>query len=207
VAVALSVGGSVASISEVLPAPDELADDVVLRVIETPAARGTVTLAEFQHELELVAVRKGRNAAPGPHAADYPKLEKESVDSLLEAAWLRGQAYEWGISVGRREIKQEVKAIKRESFRSGAEFRAFLRESHYTRRDVYGRVELQVLSTRVQARLKRQIGHVSRREEQRAFTKFVKEFEERWRSRTVCAPDYVTERCSNGAPLSAGTAS
>ena len=40
--------------------------------------------------------------------------------------------------------------------------------------------------------LKREIGHVTRRQEQRAFAKFIKEYEERWRSRTGCAAGYVT---------------
>jgi hypothetical protein len=30
--------------------------------------------------------------------------------------------------------------------------------------------------------------------------KFVAEFEQRWRARTVCAPEYLLARCSNGPP-------
>lgn len=37
--------------------------------------------------------------------------------------------------------------------------------------------------------------------EQEFFLAFVEEFNETWRARTVCAPQYATERCSNG-PLS-----
>lgn len=197
--VALSVGGPAALGSEVPPAPEELAPNVVALVIEMPTGKGRITRAEFHHELELVAVQKGRRSAPKPDDAEYAKLEKDAVDYLLEAAWIRGQAVEWYLSVGRRRVKREVQVIKRQAFKSRAEFRAFLRETHYTLHDVYEHVELQILSTRLQAHLKHKIGnHVTRREEQRAFAKIVREFNTRWRARTVCATGYATERCSNG---------
>jgi hypothetical protein len=41
-------------------------------------------------------------------------------------------------------------------------------------------------------------GQTSAKATQEAFTKFVKEYEERWRARTVCAAGHVTVRCSNG---------
>lgn len=198
---ALSVGGFPASSSDAPPSAEELAPNVVALVVEVPAAKGTITLEEFRHGLELTAVQHGRRRVPGPDDAEYAKLERETVDSLLEAAWLRGQAVEWEIVVSRRQVKRTVRAIKRESFKNGAEFRAFLKEAHYTRRDVYDRVELQILGTLLQAHLRQQIGeHATKREEQRAFMEFIREFGDRWRSRTVCAAGYVTERCSNGPP-------
>jgi hypothetical protein len=77
-----------------------------------------------------------------------------------------------------------------------------LRASRYTRRDVNDRVELQLLSARLQVRLERQIEREARNEfeEQRALREFSVEFNERWRARTVCAPEYATDRCSNGPP-------
>jgi hypothetical protein len=83
---------------------------------------------------------------------------------------------------------------------NGAEYRRFLKESRYTRRDVRERVEIQLLSTRLQERFEAQIARETEdeSEEQRAFTKFIAEFNARWRARTVCAPKYAIERCSNG---------
>jgi hypothetical protein len=37
--------------------------------------------------------------------------------------------------------------------------------------------------------------------EQRAVTKFIREYRSRWRALTVCADGYVIAECSNGAPL------
>lgn len=138
----------------------------------------------------------------------WTALNGPALKSMFEGIWIVGQAAEWDIAVTRRQVKSAVAEIKRENFRSVAEFRQFMRESHYTRRDVYERVEIQLLSTEVGARLTRQIERESRnvREEQRAFREFIDEFEDRWRGRTVCAPAYVIERCSNGpVPSAAGS--
>jgi hypothetical protein len=111
---------------------------------------------------------------------------------------------EWDIGVTRRQVSRELALIKKESFKSAAEFRKFLRESHYTHRDVRERVRVQLLSLRLQKRISGRIEREARNEfeEQQAFRKFLAEFNERWRGRTVCAPGYATERCSNGPPPS-----
>ncbi len=101
-----------------------------------------------------------------------------------------------GIGVRSREVARETEKLKRQAFRNAAQYRRFLREAHYTRRDVKERVEIQLLSERIQERILAGVsGEVAA---QRAFAKFIDEYEERWRLRTVCAPGYVTVRCSNG---------
>jgi hypothetical protein len=198
----IAVAGSMTASSSAAPGPDELPPNVIALVIEMPARRGTITVASFQHELELQAVQKGRRSAPSPGPEEYAGLRKSAIDWLLEGVWIRGQAIEWGISLSHNEIKRELALIKRESFKSGAEYRRFLRENHYSRRDIFERVEIQLLSTRLQRRFEKQIGKQteSKSERRRAFNELLREFSERWRARTVCAPEYATERCSNGPP-------
>jgi len=168
-------------------------------ISEVPAGRGTITLVEFRHALELAAVGEGRQSVPTPGKDGYGKLKKSVVFSLLETAWLYGQAAEWDISVTSSQVKRTVAQVRR-SFKSEAAYHRFLKEGHYTRRDIRERVEIQLLSTRLQERLQKQVSAQTktRAEEQRAFVKWVKEFSARWRARTVCAPKYTTERCSNG---------
>jgi hypothetical protein len=202
-AAAIVACASAAVVAHALPAPEELAPDRVAVVDRAPGGHGTITLAEFRHGLVLAAAGKGRRSLPKAGGPAYEVIQKEAVDSLLEGAWIYGQADEWGISVSRRQVSRELAQLKRESFKSGAEFRDFLRENRYTRHDVNERVEIQVIATRLQHRLVRQFrreGKTSRKAEQRAFTEFVQEFNAKWRARTVCAPRYATERCSNGPP-------
>lgn len=183
-----------------LPAPEELRPNTVARISDVPPRFKTVTIGELRHALVLAAAQQGRRSVPKPGKKGYGKIEKSALDALLETAWIHGLAGEWGIAVTRGEVKRELARIKEESFKSLAEYRRFLKESRYTRRDLHERVELQVLSLGVQERLQTQIERESRNEfeEQRAFRKFLVEYNETWRARTVCAPKYVMERCSNG---------
>jgi len=120
---------------------------------------------------------------------------RTAMNNLLEIVWIKGQAAEMNIVVTPSQVSRELALIREQNFESAAEYRRFLRESRYTRRDVYERVELQLLAERIQRRI--MAGVRSKSEEQQAFEEFVAEFNERWRSRTVCAPEYVVEHCSN----------
>jgi hypothetical protein len=193
----LSSGRAVGS--TVQPTADALPGTMVAVVSEVPVRRGRITKAEFQHELLLEAVSAERRAAPKPGSAGYEKSKVAAVKNLLEGAWIVGQAAEWGITVTHAQISREVARIRKESFKDGAEYRRFLKETRYTRRDVNERVEVQMLSERLQWHLSRRARKEtsSKADERRAFEEFIDEFTERWRSRTVCAPDYANSRCSN----------
>lgn len=192
--------------STTLPAPEALVPNTVALVSEVPPRRGTITKAEFWHGMELAAAQADASPPPKPGERGYERLKTAVLKSLFEGIWIVGQAAEWDIAVTRGQVKSEIAQVKRESFRSAAEFRQFLRESHYTHRDVYERVEIQLLSTGLQERLVRKIDARNVREEQQGFREFVDEFNERWRGRTVCAPEFAIERCSNGpVPPAAGS--
>ena len=200
---ALVFAGGSAERSLALPAPEELAPNTVARISEAPPRFATVTIGELRHALVLAAAQKGLRSVPEPGRDGYGKLEKSAIDSLLETAWIHGLAAEWGIAVTQGEVKRELGRVKEESFKSNAEYRRFLKESRYTLRDINERVRLQILSTLLQERLQQMIPNgAGRKAEQKFFREFVKEFNEKWRARTVCAPQYATERCSNGPPPS-----
>jgi parvulin-like peptidyl-prolyl isomerase len=183
-----------------LPAPDDLPSGTVALVSDVPVRHRAVTAAEFRHSLVLVAAQMGRRTVPGHDSRAYAKVEHQAMSSLLEAAWIYGEADERGIAVTHAQVAREVASVKKESFKSEAEFHAFLKESHYTRRDVNERVEIQLLSSRLQGQIGLEIERQSRNEseERRAWGEFVADFQEKWRGRTVCAPAYATDRCSNG---------
>jgi hypothetical protein len=182
------------------PPPEALPANVVAIVAQVPdrkGERGGVTTAgEFDHALDQAAAQHGRRVAPGPKGDGYRKLKNQAIGELLDDSWIRGQAAEMGIGVKPREVTRTLALLKRQAFKNGAQYRRFLKEAHYTRRDILDRVEIQLLSERIQERIAAGLG--SEAAIQKAFDRFVAEYTERWRSRTVCAPEYVTERCSNG---------
>jgi hypothetical protein len=202
---ALAAGSWTVGSSAALLSAEGLLTSTVAVVSEVPTGHGKITRREFQHELLIEAAAAGGRSVPRPGEKGYEKRKTDAVNFLLEGVWILGQAAEMHIRVTRHQISRELALIKRESFKSAAEFRRFLRESHYTYRDVRERVRVQLLSQRLQRRISRRIERESRNEfeEKKAFREFVAEFNERWRSRTVCAPEYATERCSNG-PVPSG---
>jgi hypothetical protein len=189
------------------PPPTELPTNVVAIVARVPdrggEGGGVTTKKEFHRALVQVAAQRGLRSVPEPGRNGYGKLKDTAMGELLDDSWIRGQAAEMGIGVNPREVARELERLKRQVFKNGAEYRRFLREAHYTRRDVNERVEIQLFSERIQERIV--AGIDSEAGMQKAFTKFVSEYEVRWRSRTVCAPDYVIDRCSNGPATGATT--
>ena len=181
------------------PPPTELPANVVAIVARVPDRGaehgGVVTGKEFHHALVQAAAQKGRRAAPKPGGNGYRGLKNLAIGELLDDSWIRGQAAEMGIGLRPREVTREIALVKKEAFKNGAQYRRFLRAAHYTRRDVEERVEIQLLADKIQERVA--AGFNSEAAAQKAFAKFVDEYEERWHSRTVCAPSYVTVRCSN----------
>jgi len=144
---------AVVAIAEGLGDPSVPSGDVAL-VEDVPADTGEVTEAEFGHALELAAKQGGEKKVPKPGEPKYDELKETALNSLFEAIWLQGVAEEWGIEVTNAEVAKELKKVKKESFKSEAEFQKFLQESGYTPADIDERVKLQVLSKQLQEELK-----------------------------------------------------
>jgi hypothetical protein len=157
---------------------------------------GVITGNEFGHALDQTAAAERLKTTPKPGAKDYEKLKHRAFVELVESSWIRGQAAEMGIGLRPRQVSRELATLKRQAFKNGAQYRRFLKEAHFTRDDVLERVESQMLSQRIEERIV--AGFPSEAAAVKAFRKFAAEYEKRWRARTVCAPGYVTELCSNG---------
>jgi hypothetical protein len=178
--------------------PVELPANTVAIVSDVPRTAGTITKAEFHHGLVQAAAQAGRKSTPKPGGNGYGKLKEKTIGELLDMVWIKGQAAEMGVGVTPRKVSRALVRLKNQAFKSKAEYNRFLKEAHYTRRDVRERVEVQLLSTAIQLRVVRGIsGEAAVR---KAFSDFVDAYEERWRARTVCAPEYTIDRCSNAEP-------
>ena len=130
--------------------------DVAL-VQDTPGDIGEVSQARIDHALELAAAQGGEKTVPKPGDSKYEELKEAALNSLFESIWLQGVANEWGIEASDKEVAAELKKVKKESFKSEAEFQKFLKESHYTPADVNERVKIQILSKALQEKLKEKV--------------------------------------------------
>jgi parvulin-like peptidyl-prolyl isomerase len=153
----------VVAIAEGVGDPSIPSGDVAL-VEGAPGDVGEVTEAEFEHALELTAIQGGAKKAPKPGDPKYEELKETTMKSIFESIWLQGLADEWGIEVSDKEVAEELKKVKKESFKSEAEFKKFLKESHYTPADVNERVKIQILSKELQEQLKEKVPAPSKSE-------------------------------------------
>jgi hypothetical protein len=128
-------------------------DGDIAVVEDTPGDIGEISQADFDKALLQTAARAGLREPPRPGDAQYEDVRMAALGDILDSVWIQGEADEIGIEVTQKEIDTELENIKRQNFRTEAEFRRFLRESGFTEEDVDERVKLQLLSTQIQQRI------------------------------------------------------
>jgi hypothetical protein len=197
VVAAVSTDGSAAATS-----PEELPANTVAVVSHVPAGLGTITKAELRRGLAQSVASGGRKSLPEPGGKAYERIENVALGERLDLVWVRGQAAEMGITITPRRVARELAQLKKQAFESEAEYRRFLREARFTRREVHERIKVQMLAEAIQRRVMR--GAAGEAERQDAIRKFIDVYEARWRARTVCAPQHITDRCSNDPRSVAG---
>lgn len=131
-------------------------DGDVAIVEHVPDDVGTVTETDFRRALLQQAAQGGLKKAPKPGEKKYDELKEAALSELLDSIWIQGEAEELGISVTPKEIDTELATIKKQNFKTEAEFQKFLKTSRFTPADVVARVKLQLLSTQIQEAITRE---------------------------------------------------
>ena len=153
----------IVAIAEGLGDPSIPSGDVAL-VEEAPGDVGNISKEDFDRALVQTAAQSGEKEVPKPGSKKYEDLRDAALGSLLDMVWIQGQADEMGISVTDKEIAEELKKLKKENFKTDAEYRKFLKQSKYSEADVNERVKLQILGTQVQEQITEGVGEPSKGE-------------------------------------------
>jgi hypothetical protein len=140
------------AVAEGLGDPNIPSGDVAL-VEDTPGDIGNVTQEDYDHALEQTVAAARLPRAPEPGDPQYEEVQRAALGNILDSIWIQGEADEMGIEVTQKEIDTELAGIKRQNFRTDAEYERFLEESKFTEEDVNERVKLQVLSTQIQQQI------------------------------------------------------
>ena len=115
------------------------------------APDGTITTADFDAALKQAAAQQGVKKVPKPSDPQYGTLRDAAMSDVLLSRWLRGEAEERGITVSDTEVASRLQQIKKQQFKSEQQFQQFLHQAGFTPQDARDRVELQLLSGRIQA--------------------------------------------------------
>lgn len=129
--------------------PSVAEGDVAL-VQGVPSDLGTVSEAQFKRALAQQIAAGGLKKPPQPGEKKYEELKEKALGELLDGIWIQGEAEELGISVTPKQLATELAEIKKQNFKTEAEYQKFLKTSHFSKADVLDRVKLQALSTQIQ---------------------------------------------------------
>jgi hypothetical protein len=133
---------------------------------------------------------KGHPAAPSA-----TELRSEVLGFLISSEWVKGEAADLGVSVSGREVHKAFVHIRDQQFPKHGEFERFRRQTGQTVADLLFRVELNLLSQRVQKHVV--AGHHSAASKERALSDFVKAFKAKWQAQTYCVASYAVADCGH----------
>jgi parvulin-like peptidyl-prolyl isomerase len=134
------------AIAEGLKGPSVPSGDVA-HVSDVPGEFSNVSKAELDRSIARLDNPK-KAAAPG--SEKYEELQAEAMTELIEGIWLRGEAEQFGLTVTDKQVADELETIKKQNFPTKAAFDKFLKDSKFTREEVNGLVELQILGREIQ---------------------------------------------------------
>jgi len=140
------------AIAEGIGDPSISSGDVVV-VEDVPGDTGAISEADFESALARGATSAGLKSAPKPGDKQYEEVKESALGELLNAIWIEGQAAEMGISATPEEVSNELEKLKKQGFKTEAEFKEFLKTSNLTPADVNKIVEQRILSQEIQKQL------------------------------------------------------
>lgn len=123
------------------------------------------------------------------------ELRDEVLPFLISSDWVKGEATDLGVSVSPATVKKNFDRIRSAQFHKRREFRAFLRKSGETIADLLFRVEVNLLSERIQKHAV--AGHHGAASRLRALSNFVKAFKAKWEAQTYCATEDDVKDCGH----------
>jgi peptidyl-prolyl cis-trans isomerase SurA len=139
-------------------------DGDVAKVEGVPDDFSSISEAEFKRALVQQASQGGQKKTPKPGTDKYEELKKTALGELLDTIWISGEAEELEISVTDKQIEQELEKIKEQNFPTEKAYTEFLKTSGFNQKDVDKRVELQVLSTKIQEQVSEEAPSPSKEE-------------------------------------------
>jgi hypothetical protein len=163
------------------------AQEVVIACVESEA----LSEATFLHWHEVALAGEGTTK----HGRSSARAITEQVMGfLLSTDWVLGEAKSLKIEVSAAVVRREFEKIRRQQFPRERDFIRFLRQSKQTRADLLMRVELDMLSARMQRKMA--VGR-GPRAKARALSRFIARFRAKWTALTYCAPLYAVKDCGH----------
>lgn len=142
----------IVAISEGVTTPTPAEGDAAV-VTGLPGDMGNISEEEVEKTIQQQVAESG-GKAPKPGEKLYYRHMSVAMNELLNALWIEAEAEDLGIQVTDKQIEDELEKIKKQSFPTEAAWKAFLKKSHLSPKEVNRRVKLQVINNQVQETVK-----------------------------------------------------
>ena len=172
---------------------------------------GVVEQEEFDASLRRLSEQQGLREPPTPADATYENLRDQAMGAALTPIWIRGEAAERGVTATEGELADRGEQVRDQNFGSEKEFEQFAADQGFCTESelaagteplecegVQREVEVMVLAEKLQQVVLGDASAETADEQTEIATAFEEEFTARWRERTLCAEEYVYDRCANG---------
>jgi parvulin-like peptidyl-prolyl isomerase len=142
----------VIAIAQGIGEPSVASGDVAL-VQNLPSDVGHISEAQYKRaalqQLERLSLKK----LPKPGTKKSEELREAAMGELLTEAWVIGEAEELGITVTEKQIENEIANVKKQNFPTEKAFQEFLKTGHFTEEEVNEKIEVKLLSTKIQEQI------------------------------------------------------
>lgn len=150
--------------------------DAVASVSKTPISK-----ASYQHWL---AVETALGAAGSP--------SHQALGFLITSEWVLGEAAARHVDVSEAEVKQRYTQLVHQSFPKAGSLKKYLAKSGETEADLLARIKVELLASKIAAKV---TAGKSSGQRTATLSAFEKNFHEHWKAYTDCKAGYVMEDC------------
>jgi parvulin-like peptidyl-prolyl isomerase len=120
-----------------------------------------ISQADFDAAFQQAAQQQGLQQPPAPGDQQYQLIRDQAIGTVLDRAWIEGEAADRGVEVTDREVQDTFQQLKQQQFKTEQEYQQFLQQSGLTQEDIDQQVRLQVLSQKIQDQVTGDVGEVS----------------------------------------------
>lgn len=151
-----------------------------------------ITEATFQH---WSAVAQAEPSSGSEHQPSATEVTSQVMGFLISADWVIGEARDLKLHVSQAEVRRTFNRTRKAQFPKKREFQTFLGKTKETVADILLRVELSLLSQRIQRRV--MASQHDARKKRAALKRFVSDFKNKWTAQTYCAAQYASQDCGH----------
>jgi parvulin-like peptidyl-prolyl isomerase len=112
-----------------------------------------ISQADFETAFQQASSQAGLQTPPAPGDDQYETVRDQALTTILDSAWIEGEAEREGVEVTDKEVQDTFNQLKSQNFKTEKEYQQFLQQSGLTQEDIDQRVRLQVISQKIQEQI------------------------------------------------------